>query len=100
MIANLCDSLLNPRLKNSETSISFEVDSNYFLFNIHNGTGGNFSASMWKEEDWQSIPVSSLDDNNKKMVYFTSSRIGMYKIRFYIYDKTFPEFKHYLTNGT
>ena len=95
-----CDALLNSRLKVSETSLFFEVDSNHFLFNIHNGMGDNFSASMWDKEDRQAIQLSSFDDNNEKMVYFTCSMIGMYKIRFYIYHKTFPEVKQYLTNGT
>ena len=100
MMANVCNLPFDPRLKNSETSLFFEIDSSYFLFNIHNGTGGNFSASMWNEEERQAIQLSTFDDNNEKLVYFTSSMIGMYKIRFYIHHKTFPEFKHYLTNGT
>ena len=95
-----CDSLLNSRLKVSETSLFFEVNSNHFLFNIHNGMGDNFSASMWNEADHHAIRISSFDKNNERTVYFTSSMLGMYKIRFYIYQSTFPKSKHYLTNGT
>ena len=76
--------LLFHRLKQSESSIFFEIDSNHFLFSLNDGSNINFSASMWKKEEGRTyIPLASFDDQNEKTIYFTSTILGMYKVKFY-----------------
>ena len=71
------------RLKKSETEIFFEVDSNHFLFSLQNGSE-EFPASTWDSHDNRNyIPLSTFDDNNELIVYFTSSILGMYTVKFY-----------------
>ena len=88
------------RLKNSQTQIFFEVDSNHFLFHLQNGTE-EFSASTWDTEDNRVyIPLSSFDDNNELMLYFTSSILGIYNVKFYTNDLNSEYHNENLVNGT
>ena len=87
------------RLKKNETKIFFDVDSNHFLFRIQNRSE-ELSASTWDTPNHKAfIPLSSFDDNNKLMVYFTPSVLGLYTVKFHTLS-TDDGAMHSVVNGT
>ena len=87
------------RLKNSETKVFFEVDSNHFRFEIANEED-EFSASTWgPQENRVYIPLSSFDANNELLVQYESSILGIYTVKFYTDELNLKGTKDLVKNG-
>ena len=72
-------------MKNT-TNIFFTVDSSYFGFKIQDRNANYKEIAFDTPERRMYISLSSFDDNNKLTVYFESSVIGLYILKFYIED--------------
>ena len=87
------------RLKNSETKVFFEIDSNHFRFKIEDEQD-EFSASTWgPQENRVYIPLSSFDANNKLLVQYESSILGIYTVKFYTDELNLKGTKDLVKNG-
>ena len=87
------------RLKNSETKVFFEIDSNHFRFKIENEED-EFSASTWGPQEGRVyIPLSSFDTNNELLVQYESSILGIYTVKFYTDELNLKGTKDLVKNG-
>ena len=87
------------RLKNSETKVFFEIDSNHFRFKVENEED-EFSASTWGPHEGRVyIPLSSFDANNELLVQYESSILGIYTVRFYTDELNLKGTKDLVKNG-
>ena len=82
------------------SDIFVEVDSNHFVFTLQNSTE-EFSASTWKTKDHRAyIHMSDFDDNDELIIYFTSSIIGIYNVKFYTHSLDYSDSADPVSNGT